>query len=443
MQSSLTVLTATEAASGIAQGAISAEDYTRACLERIAAVEDGIGAFAHLDPEHALRQARACDEWRQSGKPIGPLHGVPVAIKDIIDTADYPTECGSAFLTGRRPSADATVVTRLRAAGAVIIGKTVTTEFAYFHPGKTRNPHNREHTPGGSSSGSAAAVAAGMVPLAIGTQTNGSIIRPASFCGVFAAKPTHGLVPRTGVLPLSHNLDHVGPYARSIEDLALILDVIAGYDPEDSDSRPLGARDFRRIGSEQFPLPPRFAFVRTPVWDKAEAYTRDAFEALAASLGDDCVTFDLPDSFADAWHALRIIMAADMAHNLGVYADRGASAVSDVFRKLMEQGRQSTAADYLAAQSLARTLRTSLDELFQMQFSALITPAAPGIAPKGLESTGNPVFNSLWSLTGLPSLSLPLLEYDGMPIGVQLVGAGNDDARLLRHAAWLVEAVRN
>jgi Asp-tRNA(Asn)/Glu-tRNA(Gln) amidotransferase A subunit family amidase len=434
-------LTATRAAAEIAQGAISAEDYTRACLERIAAVEGDIGAFAHLDPEHALHQARASDEWRQSGRPIGPLHGVPVAIKDIIDTADFPTECGSAYLSGRRPRADATVVARLRAAGAVIIGKTVTTEFAYFSPGKTCNPHNHHHTPGGSSSGSAAAVAAGMVPLAIGTQTNGSIIRPASFCGVFAAKPTHGLVPRTGVLPLSHNLDHVGPYARSLEDLALVLDVIAGYDPEDADSRPLGAREFRKVAAEKFPLAPRFAFVRTPVWDKAEAYTREAFEALAEQLGDDCTTFDLPASFAEAWDALRIVMAVDMAHNLGRYSDKGGSTVSDVFRKLMEQGRKASATDYLAAQALARTLRASLDELFQMQFSALITPSAPGIAPKGLESTGNPMFNTLWSLTGLPTLSLPLFEHDNMPIGVQLVGATNDDARLLRHAAWLVDAV--
>jgi Asp-tRNA(Asn)/Glu-tRNA(Gln) amidotransferase A subunit family amidase len=434
-------LTATEAASAIAQGAISAEDFMRACLERIEAVEPDIGAFTHLDPEHALRQARAADAWRQSGKPIGPLHGVPVAIKDIIDTADYPTECGSAYLAGRRPTTDATVVSRLRAAGAVIIGKTVTTEFAYFSPGKTCNPHNFEHTPGGSSSGSAAAVAAGMVPLALGTQTNGSIIRPASFCGVYGAKPTHGLVPRSGVLPLSHNLDHVGPYANSLDDLALVLDVIAGYDPEDPDSRPLGARDFRRVASEEFSVAPRFAFVRTPVWDKAETYTRDAFEALAKSLGDDCVTFGLPDSFVEAWDALRVIMAADMAHNLCVYADRGGGAVSDVFRKLMAQGRTFSATQYLDAQALARRLRASLNELFQMQFSALITPAAPGIAPKGLGSTGNPMFNTLWSLTGLPTLSLPLLEHDGMPLGVQLVGASNDDARLLRHAAWLVEAV--
>src|SRR5882757_9585920 len=298
-------LTATQAASEIARGATSSEDYTRVCLERIAAVEDDIGAFAHLDPEHALAQARASDEWRQSGKPIGPLHGVPVAIKDIIDTADYPTECGSAYLAGRRPRADATVVVRLRAAGAVIIGKTVTTEFAYYHPGPTRNPHDHARTPGGSSSGSAAAVAAHMVPLALGTQTNGSVIRPAAFCGVFAVKPTHGLVSRAGVLQLSRKLDHIGAFARSLPDLALILDVLAGYDPADPDTRPFASADFRAVQSEGPPASPHFAFVPTPVWNKAEAETKAAFEELVTALGSAVALVDIPAPFTAAWDIQR------------------------------------------------------------------------------------------------------------------------------------------
>ncbi len=199
----LTSLTATQAAEEIARGAVSAEDYARACLERIDVVEGEVQAFAHLDRDHVLAQARALDEQRAQGRPIGPLHGIPVGIKDIIDTTDYPTELGSPLGTGRRPWQDATAVAKLRAAGAVIIGKTVTTEFAYFQPGKTRNPHDPTRTPGGSSSGSAAAVAANMVPLALGSQTNGSVIRPAAFCGVFAVKPSHGLVSRAGVLMLS------------------------------------------------------------------------------------------------------------------------------------------------------------------------------------------------------------------------------------------------
>src|SRR5450631_2771531 len=305
----MTALTASEAVAEIARGAISAEEFTGACLERIAAVESEVQAFAHLDPEHALAQARELDRHKGDGGRIGALHGIPVGIKDIFDTADYPTECGSPMLAGRRPEADATVVRKLREAGAVIIGKTVTTEFAYFHPGKTRNPRDVTRTPGGSSSGSAAAVAAGMVPLAIGSQTNGSMIRPAAFCGVFGIKPSHGLISRSGALTLSRKLDHVGAFARSIDDLALILDVLAGQDPADPDTRPYASPSFRAAAAEPPPLPPRYSFVRTPMWDKADAEARDALEDLAKELG--ATEVDLPDDYRAAWPALRAIMAAD------------------------------------------------------------------------------------------------------------------------------------
>jgi Asp-tRNA(Asn)/Glu-tRNA(Gln) amidotransferase A subunit family amidase len=440
----VTALTATEMAGKIADGAFSSVEVTRGCLDRIAAVESTVQAFAHLDPEAALAEASASDDWRRSGKPIGPLHGVPVAIKDIIDTADFPTECGSPLLAGRRPRSDATVVARLRGAGAVIVGKTVTTEFAYFHPGKTRNPRDPERTPGGSSSGSAAAVATAMVPLALGSQTNGSIIRPAAFCGVFAMKPSHGLVPRTGVLTLSRALDHVGPFARTIEDVALALDVIAGFDTDDPDTRPLAARNFRRTAEENFGLDPRFAFVKTPVWDKADADTRDAFEALAQDLGEACFNFDLPDYYASAWDAHRAVMAADMAHNLGELADRGGEQagnhVSKQFKELIAHGRKVTATRYLAALAEAQALRADIEVLFQQQCTAIITPSARGVAPKGLDATGDPAFCSLWTLLGLPAITLPVLAGEGgLPLGVQLVGAPGDDARLLRTANWFVK----
>ncbi|HEY6859331.1 MAG TPA: amidase [Pseudolabrys sp.] len=430
-------LTATQAAADIARGTMSAEEYTRACLEQIAAAEGDVQAFAHLDPEHALKQARALDGLKTDGQRIGPLHGVPVGIKDIFDTADYPTECGSPILAGRRPDADAAAVRKLREAGAVIIGKTVTTEFAYFHPGKTRNPRDLKRTPGGSSSGSAAAVAAGMVPLAIGSQTNGSMIRPAAFCGVFGVKPSHGLISRTGALTLSRKLDHVGAFARSIEDLALILDVLVGHDPADPDSRPYASPSFRVSAAEAPPIPPSFALVRTPMWEKADADARSALEDLAKELGAREV--DLPKHYRDAWSGLRAIMAADMAHNLGAFVDKGGK-VSKPFSELITEGRKVTATEYLTAVRDARRYADGMAGIFEQIADAIITLSAKGVAPLGIEATGDPVFCTLWTLTGFPSLNLPLLaNSDGIPIGVQLVGAHGRDERLLRTARALVE----
>lgn len=433
----LTTLTAIEAAERIGGGELSAEQYVGACLERIAAIDDKVRAFAHLDPEVALAQARTLDERRRNGQPIGPLHGVPVAIKDIFDTADYKTECGSPLLKGRHPMRDCTAVARLRAAGAVIIGKTVTTEFAYFHAGATRNPHDLERTPGGSSSGSAAAVSAGMVPLAIGSQTNGSVIRPASFCGVYGFKPTHGLVSRARVLPLSRMLDHVGTFARTLADSALLVEAIAGFDADDPDTRAVAAPMFLDIVGEEPPLPPQFAFVRTPIWDKAEPETRAAFEALAARLGDRSKSIELPGVYAKAWDDQRVIMAADMAHNLGEVVDRGGDASSVMLRELIAEGRVVSAVRYLEARDAGRRYAAGLNEVFA-HYDAILTPATVGVAPKG-NGTGDPAFCTLWSLTALPAVALPLLKgEDGMPLGVQLVGPAGDDARLLRTANWLV-----
>jgi Asp-tRNA(Asn)/Glu-tRNA(Gln) amidotransferase A subunit family amidase len=433
--------TAAQAATEIARGAVTAQDYTRACLDRIAEVEPEVQAFAHLDSDHAMGQAKILDERKAQGMPIGPLHGVPVAIKDIIDTRDFPTECGSPFLSGRRPYHDAHVVKRLREAGAVIIGKTVTTEFAYFHPGKTRNPHDTERTPGGSSSGSAAAVATGMVPLALGTQTNGSVIRPAAFCGVFGLKPSKGLISRYGVLPLSPTFDTVGPFARSLDDIALITGAIAGYDPGDLDTRPFAVANFRAVAVEKFPIEPRIAFVRTPVWDRADAQAREAFERLADSLGDACVRIDLPERYAEAWDVHRTVMLSEMAYRLGRVVDRGGDAISDVLRKLVQEGRAIDAVAYQQALDDAKAFASTLGEYLE-DCNAILTPATTGVAPKGLTATGNPTFCTLWTLSGLPSLSLPLLTgEDDLPLGVQLVGGPHDDARLMRTANWLIGKV--
>jgi len=435
----LVELTATEAAGKIARGETSSEDYVRALIAQVDKIEDKVQAFQHFDAEHVLAQAKERDAYRANGNALGQLHGIPVGIKDCIDTSDYPTENGSALFAGRRPYHDATVVKKLRAAGAIIFGKTVTTEFAFYHPGKTKNPHDLERTPGGSSSGSAASVAAGMLPLSIGTQTNGSVIRPASYCGVYGMKPSHGLISRSGVLSHSRKLDHIGPFARSLEDLALILDAMAGYDETDPDTRSYAVPDFQSGVREEARLTPRFAYVRTPAWSKAEKHTVEAFEELVDSLGDIVQRVELHEPiYGKAWDDLRTIMTADMAHSHGKIVGRGGDVPSKTLRDFIAEGRKVSAADYLEALSQAKQYGNGLAEFFD-HYDAILTPASTGAAPKGLDATGDPAFCSLWTLTGLPAISLPLLQGEnGLPLGVQLVGPMGRDARLLRTAKWLL-----
>src|SRR3989442_3945164 len=279
-QKGLSWASAVEAARMVREGAVTSVELVQACLARVREIDGQVQAWTFLDPEHALAQARAADELRMSGQPIGALHGVPVGLKDIIDTADMPTENGSVLHAGRTPARDAAVGTMLRGAGAVIMGKRVTTEFAGAAPNKTRNPYDPAHTPGGSSSGSAAAVAAGMVPLALGSQTGGSTIRPASFCGVYGFKPTHGLIPRHGMFMISRTLDHVGLFARTIEDIALLASLLVGYDERDPDTRPRARIPFVEVAAEEPPLPPVFAFVKTARWDPVAGDAREAFAEL-------------------------------------------------------------------------------------------------------------------------------------------------------------------
>jgi Asp-tRNA(Asn)/Glu-tRNA(Gln) amidotransferase A subunit family amidase len=435
-------VSASEAARLIRDGVISSEQFVEACLARVRETDEQVQAWAFLDPDHALAQARAADEWRLSGRPTGSLHGVPVGIKDIFDTADMPTENGSVLHLGRTPSHDATVVAMLRGAGAVIMGKTVTTEFAYFGPGKTRNPHNPEHTPGGSSSGSAAAVAAGMVPLALGSQTNGSVIRPAAFCGVLGFKPTYGLIPRHGILTLSRTLDHVGLFARTVEDIALLAEQLVGYDERDPDTRPRPRIPFVRVAAEEPPLPPMFAFVKTPYWERADEETKEGFAELIEQLGDRVEEIELFPSATEAWQWHRTIMEAEMAANLEREWEKGRDRLSEALRAQLERGREVRAVEYLRAVARSRPLHESFVELFEQRYDAILTPAALGTAPKGLASTGDPSFCTLWTLCGMPAVSLPLLQStNGLPLGVQLVGPRDGDARLLRTARWFAAQV--
>jgi Asp-tRNA(Asn)/Glu-tRNA(Gln) amidotransferase A subunit family amidase len=331
------------------------------------------------------------------------------------------------------------VVTLLKAAGAVILGKTVTTECAYFNPGKTRNPHNAAHTPGGSSSGSAASVGASMVPLALGSQTAGSVIRPAAFCGVYGFKPTHGLIPRTGILQLSRTLDHVGLFARSLADIALLLEQLQGYDERDPDTRPRARVDYQGLSKEEPPVEPMLALVKTPHWERADADMKEAFDELKETLGDRVEEVNLFSSAAsEPWDWHRTVMEAEMAANLEPLYLAGKKKLSSRLRELMERGREARALDYQRALRNRSGAIENIDELFQERYDAILTPPALGTAPKGLEATGDPAFCVLWTLLGMPAITLPLMQgTNGLPLGVQLVGRRGYDARLLRTARWL------
>src|SRR5262245_17350470 len=346
---SLAGLTLTEAVAHLAEGRASAVELVGDCLRRTDETEAAVQAWAFLDRDHALRQAEALDAHRKAGGALGPLHGVPIGVKDVFDTADMPTELGSPLWAGRAPRRDAAAVARLRAAGAVILGKTVTTEYAHYQPGKTRNPHDPSRTPGGSSSGSAAAVAAGMVPGATGSQTNGSVIRPAAFCGVVGFKPTHGLIPRSGALLLSRALDHVGVFARSVGDAALLAECMVGFHDEDPDTRPIARPPLAAVAAREPPLPPRFAFVRTPAWPKVEPVTAPAFAELVEALGDAAGEVELGSSFDRAIGLHRIVMEVEMAHNLHRDYEQGGDKLSPVLRALIERGRAYPAIDYTRA----------------------------------------------------------------------------------------------
>ncbi len=436
-------LTATQALHRIREGSLTSEALVAACLERIRLREGCIGAWAHLNPEKALREAREADAQRGRGGPARPLDGIPVGVKDIVDTAEYPTEYGSIVFKGNVPATDATIVGELKRAGAIILGKTVTTEFAFFGPGKTRNPRNPEHTPGGSSSGSAAAVADLQVPLAIGTQTAGSVIRPASFCGTIGFKPTFGTISRTGILPQSPLLDTVGGYARTIDDVALLIDAISAFDPRDGDMTSSPKPSLTAVVAIPLDRPPRFAFIKSPAWPQADEQAQRAIEAYAGGFGAraEVVVVDLTADFDGSLRLQQIVQFSDIAKNFGAIADKNPDSVSQKLKDVIAEGRSFSTADIAAARAERDPLYDALRPVL-VNYDAILTPAAPGIAPEGLASTGNPAFNALWTFLGMPCISLPLLEVAGMPLGVQLVAARGDDASLLRIAKWLMAQAR-
>jgi len=405
-------MTAAEAARRIGTGESTSEALVAACLERIDAREETVRAWAHLDRAAALEAARRLD----SSAPRGPLHGVPVGVKDIIDTADLPTECGTPVHAGRRPERDADCVAALRAAGAVVLGKTVTTELALYQPSKTRNPADPSRTPGGSSSGSAAAVADGMVPLALGTQTAGSVIRPAAFCGVLGFKPIRGVLSLAGVKPLSERLDTLGLFAREVEDLRLLGAALGASWPAS------GAA-------------PSFAVCRTPWWERADGDSRAAVEAAAERLraaGARVRSVSLPATFDGLVEAQDTVQAHDCARSLAWELSEHGDELSDVLRAYLEHGRRVAADEASAAAALGAESAAELSALLGAG-EVLLVPAVVGEAPPLSEGvTGDPLFCRPWTLLGTPALSVPgLTGSHGAPVGVQLVGAVGADAAVL------------
>lgn len=437
---SLLGLDAVELARRLGEGALSAGALAGACLQATADKESGVGAWAWLESDHVLAEASRRDAARKSGAPSGSLHGMPVGVKDIVDTARIPTENGTVLDKGRVPREDAFIVARLKQAGAIVMGKTVTTELAFMDPSHTRNPHDASRTPGGSSSGSAAAVAAGMVPLAVGTQTGGSVIRPAAFCGVTGFKPTFGAIPRTGILSQAPSLDTVGVFGRTVADAALLADALFGHDPADPASVPRPAPRLLATANSRPPVKPTFAFYRPPGWERTEESTRGALEELLAILGEQCFEIALPEAFAKADEQRRTIHFAELAKCYYAYERRGFDQLGNQLRETIERGKSILARDYIAALDWPRLLNAGLDRVFE-RCDAIITPAALGPAP-ALDTTGDPVFNGVWTLCGTPAISLPLFADEaGMPMGVQLIGPREGDARLLRTANWLVREV--
>ena len=429
------------AAEGISRGLVTPLELLDACLAAIDRLEQQVSAWVFVDRERARADAEQLTQELRQGRRRGPLHGIPLAVKDIFDVFDWPTACGSRLWAQSVARRDATVVERLRRAGAVFLGKTVTTQYASFDPAVTRNPWDRSRTPGGSSSGSAAAVACGMCLGALASQTGGSITRPASYCGVAGCKPTYGRVSTDGVLPLAASMDHVGAIARCVRDLALLLQVMAGPDPRDPLCSDRAVPDLvAALGS---PAVPRLGRVRGLFEDLAEAPVRDLVDQAATrfrSEGATVTDVDLPAGFADVVRRHHTVMAVEAAAYHGGRLRRHPEDYQARIRALVEEGLRCPAPEYARCKDHQRQLAHDMLACFH-DVDALLTPATPGPAPDRV-TTGDPAFNSPWSYTGLPTVSfLAGWSGDGLPLAIQLVGRPWAEAELLRVGAWCEEAL--
>jgi len=420
-----TSLSAVAIADRMREGRLSAVSVAEAYLARIDAREPVIRAFAHFDPLAVLKEAEIAD-----GRPLPPLHGLPLGVKDVLDTADMPTAYGSPIWSGYRPKGDAAAVALARRAGAIVMGKTVTAEFAARHPGPTRNPVNPEHTPGGSSSGSAAGVAAGFFPFALATQTAGSIIRPAAFCGVVGFKPTKGTIHRAGMRVMSETLDTIGAIARTVADCALLVGAVGSRDLGNPDRRPE-----RR---------PRFGLCMGHAPERAEASTVELIENVARAAekaGATIAPFDLPEPIAAAASIHRTIMYAEGAQGLSWELNTAPELLSEALREHLEWGRAQPRESLEKAYRILRDARRFFAEATR-DFDAVLTPSAPGEAPEGLASTGDSVFNLLWTALAVPCVTVPAGHGPkGLPLGIQIVARRSEDRAALAWAEWIRNAI--
>jgi Asp-tRNA(Asn)/Glu-tRNA(Gln) amidotransferase A subunit family amidase len=425
----LNLLSAVEAARLLADRTVSAEDMVRACLERIEEIESEVGAWIYLNQEQALAAARALDR----GSFQGPLHGLPVGVKDIFDTFDMPTSYGSPIYENHTPPWDAACVAITRGAGGIILGKTVTTEFATYRPGNTSNPRNTRYTPGGSSSGSAAAVAACMTPLAFGTQTAGSVIRPAAFCGIVGYKPSFGSIPVAGTKLIAESLDTIGLFARNVADVSLFAKAVTGR------------TNLMVTGSDSVSNP-RVGICRTFEWEYAQKETEEALinvQRLLEASGAKVCDVALPPDFALLAIAQSEIMAFEAARSLIYEYQAHRENLSTELQDLIQNGFSIEPERYDEQKALAQKCRIKCSDLFS-EVDILVAPSTPGEAPFGKESTGNPVFNRVWTLLGTPCVHLPCMQGpNGLPVGVQAIGEYCSDAKTLHHANWVFEMLNS
>jgi len=418
---------------------LTSVEICKAYIERINKFEKDVKAWVHFDKKLLLERAEEADNHRKSGKPTGPLHGIPVALKDIIGTFDMPTECGTVLRKGKTQSQNAEIVDLLKSAGAIIMGKTATSELAYLGPPKTRNPHDYNRTPGGSSSGSAAVIAAHMAPLSIGSQTGGSVIRPASYCGVVGYKPSYGLISRNGVLRTSYALDHIGVFGKTVEDVALLAKVLIKKDSYDQATVYYSAEDMLEVCRKKPLFEPKFIFYKTDSWKKVDKKSRESFEFFIKAFKKNIEVFDTPSYFKDINKYHQIIHETDLSNNFQDYYKKSKNKLSKEMQSAISRGMKYSAKEYTEAIDFMKRSYESYNEVFE-DYHGVLSPCSTGVADKGLKSTGSADFNRFWSFMGVPAIALPLLQGENnLPLGVQLIGDKYDDQRFLGIARWLEE----